>query len=767
MDTLAVAFLLVLTATGLGTGLAPSMTPWVQVTMLVHRSVGVALLIFVVVFHPVHLLTASQLGGRERRGLLWRIGTVACTLAIYATVYEVWGFDPETLATIPIVAVFLVALMWRSPPTQRRILELQFVVFAVIMDGIIDHLGRILIISLFLHAVWQIVRLLYQLVRKEPGATDPVSHATHYALMCMALFSFVIFEGTGPSGPNRAVYFRHGLHLATTFLFLAILGVHLVRMLARLRAQRTVAPLLHTYTLWISLASFVAVGATYGAAQVKWAAAKPDVRGAARFKPTAYSNLRGYQKTARGQPYDDVAHGCGGTRDCHDDVDAQHGISAHGRAFVDTKFQKQLKIFIGEKGRAAADYCLSCHAPLGVIEHPGDGSRGAVLDPLTTRDPTFTQGIGCIACHRAQPEKEEKKLGNASLTILPMWLDSEQYLGEDNPDASEVYWDMIALAVQLHSRKYHVPRDDWQYVCAACHVVDLPASLADDGQQRRVADQWSSFAKSPYGKAGLRCADCHQQWMSTYAFGNVTVAHNFLGSGTSLPYADVAADRTLRARSHGFLQGQGDVSLEAHTLDELPPCVADLRDGATPSGTALRVRGQSNAYAGTNGGTARRDILGLGLTVLAADTHSVQLRTVTTNACSGHSFPSGGGIKGYLTVSVFDASGIQIGQYGGLGPDGKPLDLPTNLGTRALNAQGEVVSDRRFWTAHKLLSRRVIAPGETLTDNVTIPLAGQRAPKRVEARWNYARPERLRALEDGPPSAAPPVEVIGRASLKL
>jgi hypothetical protein len=769
LDSIASAFLVWLVVNPLFTLLSPSLSPLVQAAMVGHQKTGFAFLVFLLFFHPLHILTAGGFTLKSGAAFLCRLGGVTAILAGYVAAFHLWGFDPESEAVYAVVAVFVAALLWKEDPSRKRVMEFVLVGLALVSDTQIDHLGRILIFCLFVYSLVQIAWLLILLVRRRPGDIDPVSHLMHYATLCMALFAFVIFEGTGPSGPYREVYFRHILHSATAVGFLALLGVHIVRKSRRMREEGRWRPLWNRPVFAVALGIFALGDVAHAVVLTRYATPIVDIADVAPFRPTVHANLQGYRKEGVAEEYRSDVHGCGGMRDCHDDLGAQHDISAHGRAFTDEKFQRQLRLFIGEKGRAAADYCLACHAPIGVIDHPGDGSRGPVVDPLTTTDPSFTAGVGCIACHRATPVRDPAGMGNASLTIAPIWLERQRYLGETVPDDRAIYENMLVVAIPLHVRQYRVPRQDWDSVCAACHLVDLPAGLADDGQGRRVADQYSSFAASPYARAGLTCAACHQQRMSTYENGNNTVAHNYLGSGTSLPYDDKAADGRLRGLSMAFLGGLGDTSLEALVPTDLPPCIDDVRDGVdrrVVDREGLRTRGESNPFAGTNGGVGRRDILGMQLAVLASDARSLDLRVQTTNACDGHAFPSGGGIKAYLAIDVRDQDGAILGSHGGLGADGRPLDLPTTLGTRSADVDGNPVSDRRFWKAHELLFRRVIEPGQTVQDDVRIEWTGPGTPRVVDARWGYLRPERLRDLEEGGATDLPPV-VVGRQRLVL
>lgn len=764
-DSILVAFLMWLTVNPLVTVLSPSISAWVQAAMLGHRATGLAFVCYLVFYLPVHLLFSGDFSLRSFGALVGRVRVPLAILASYLVVAALADLGPQS----PLMAVVVVAFAWglfrKETPIRRRVLELVMAAAAFITDAINDPLGRLLILMVLVHAVWQVLMLVWRSLRDKTRSGDSAGHLAHYATILMAMFGYVTVHGTGSMGPLRGPYVRHVAHIGTVVAFLGLLAGHFVQVIRRpshLHGPRTLVRW-RVVGLTMAVLALVELG---GAIDVhRYATAVVDTRAIKPRRVTPYTRLEGYDRPGAGPSFGAHPNSCNGFTDCHGEVSAQHDISAHGRAFVDQKFQKQLGIFIAEKGRPAADYCLTCHAPLGVIAHPGDGSRGAVVDPLTTQDPTFTAGVTCVVCHRATPRKQAAEVGTGSMAIRPLWLDPERFLGEDDasPDALSLHQlRMIATAVQLHAREYHIAKSDADYICAACHVVDLPASLADDGRARRVADQYTSFAHSPYARAGHTCASCHQPWMRTYKDGDITAAHNYPGSGTALPSLAPAEDATVRASSLAFLKGLGDIGIDVQRRDQLTPCLSDLQSGPYEDAIAgaLRQRGPANPFTGTAGGLRNRDILQVRVERVAAPSGTLALRVDTTNACDGHTFPSGGGVKGYLTIEVHDRQGRLVGTYGGLDRDGHPLDLPTNLGGRAADVAGKPIVDRRFWRAHTVTARRAIAPGQTLVDQVTIVLGAGLGPYTVDARWNYLRPEVLRDLEEGGGRHLPSV-VIG------
>jgi hypothetical protein len=459
---------------------------------------------------------------------------------------------------------------------------------------------------------------------------------------------------------------------------------------------------------------------------------------------------------------------------CHAEVTQQHEISAHGRAFTNDTFQFQLAQFIREKGREAADYCIACHAPLGVIAHPGGVGGVMQLDDMM-REPLFAAGITCVVCHRATPETDRERLGIASLTIRPLGLEDNRYVGEEDPGGDELHRRLIELDPELHRRTYHIDRQAADAVCAACHVVILPGNLSVDGQDHLVADHYLSFVDSPYGRAGLTCASCHQPRFENYRDSYSMVDHHYLGSGSSLPYRDASADERFRAVSMTFLHGLGDISLEASDSAALPACIGTLSATQASSAT-LRQRAPEERFDSLQATARRRDLLRVKIDSVESTGDAVVVQVSTTNECVGHIFPSGGGIKAYLEVLVFDDVGQIAGRYGGLNSDGEPVETATRLGVETVDSDGNPVRARRFWAAARVTYRKEILPGDTIHDEIRLPIAPGTHAARVEGTWYYLRPERLRNRERGIQRDIPPVaigsaewrpEATGRGSVQV
>lgn len=747
LDTVLVVLLGWSTLNPIVTALAPKMALWVQASMIAHRDVGVALLVCLALYYPLHVLAAHGFSWRNVTRVLRPVRGLLFLLLGYSIVEPAWELHP--LAAVALLIAALLVWEFRQPgrALRRRVFDAVglAVLSAMLANATRDGVIRIFIMVVALYTAARVGSLTAHVIRRRNDEVEPFGHFVLYLSFALFLFAAMMVGGTNAGKYGSSMPVMDDVHYVTGALFVTAVVVHATAARRRMLRRGPDRRFLHIPALFITLALLFGWEVRCVRAMQPYETPILTAGPIAPKPVSAYSALHGYYRQGHDHWFEPRLASCSMSR-CHPEPSAQHEISAHGRAMRSEEFKRQLSIFISEKGRAAADYCLGCHAPLGVVTWPGDGSRGRVVDPLTTEEPAFTMGVGCVVCHRAQPIEVAGRKGNAGLAVRPLWMEQERYLGEDTAEGLGIHRTLILAANRLHTRTYHIEKTSWDDVCAACHVVDLPENLSVDGHRRRTADQYTSFAKSPYARAGLTCAACHQQRMETHEIGYNTVAHAYPGSGTSLPYPDAAADSLQRMKSLEFLAGNGDADFVADQA-YLPPCIGDI--GSFDGRKTSLEKPPPGAAAELGRGNRRRDILSLHVDVIAQAPTSIDLQIKTSNACSGHTFPSGGGIKAFLEILVKDEQGRVVGRYGGLDADGRALPSPTNLGSQAADVDGNPLKDRRFWRAARLLSRRVIDPGETLSDRVQVPLAGGGAPRTLEARWYYLRPELLRALEHG------------------
>ncbi len=80
---------------------------------------------------------------------------------------------------------------------------------------------------------------------------------------------------------------------------------------------------------------------------------------------------------------------------CHTDAHAQWRQSAHGNAFREPFYQKNVKDLISQKGIEFTRHCESCHNPAALFS-------GALTKNSKVKRPFDEDGVSCIACHSIQ-----------------------------------------------------------------------------------------------------------------------------------------------------------------------------------------------------------------------------------------------------------------------------------------------------------------------------------------------------------------------------
>src|SRR6266581_617879 len=80
---------------------------------------------------------------------------------------------------------------------------------------------------------------------------------------------------------------------------------------------------------------------------------------------------------------------------CHTDAHAQWRQSAHGNAFREPFYQKNVKDLQTQKGLEYTRHCESCHNPAALFS-------GALTKNSHVKRPFDDDGVSCIACHSIQ-----------------------------------------------------------------------------------------------------------------------------------------------------------------------------------------------------------------------------------------------------------------------------------------------------------------------------------------------------------------------------
>ena len=191
---------------------------------------------------------------------------------------------------------------------------------------------------------------------------------------------------------------------------------------------------------------------------------------------------------------------------CHTDAHAQWRQSAHGNAFREPFYQKNVKDLQSQKGIEFTRHCESCHNPAALFS-------GALTKNSKVKRPFDDDGVSCISCHSIQAATGRGiggyVMGEPALLVKE---DGTRLL-------AGVTDQQILDDVPSHRRAMMRPLLKSAEFCAACHKSQVPRELNDYKFIRAFAVgdeyQMSSFSKeSPhpyYVRDKETCNSCHMK----------------------------------------------------------------------------------------------------------------------------------------------------------------------------------------------------------------------------------------------------------------
>ena len=150
--------------------------------------------------------------------------------------------------------------------------------------------------------------------------------------------------------------------------------------------------------------------------------------------------------------------------------------------------------------------CLTCHAPMGMVEARARG-RGYSVRDLST-DPIGLDGVSCIACHKIEDVNLGERAGM-----------SGHYVVADGPEVYGPYGNPFAGPMWRHTEflptySRHISR---ARLCATCHnlytpVFDDSLNVVGEYPEQVVYSEW---VVSEYAEAGQSCQYCHMEAIRT------------------------------------------------------------------------------------------------------------------------------------------------------------------------------------------------------------------------------------------------------------
>ena len=151
---------------------------------------------------------------------------------------------------------------------------------------------------------------------------------------------------------------------------------------------------------------------------------------------------------------------------CHTDAHAQWRQSAHGNAFREPFYQKNVKDLQSQKGIEFTRHCESCHNPAALFS-------GALTKSSKVKRPFDDDGVSCISCHSIQAATSQGiggyVMGEPALLVK-----------EDGTRLLAGITDQQILDdIPSHRRAMMRPLLKTADFCGACHKSQVPRELND------------------------------------------------------------------------------------------------------------------------------------------------------------------------------------------------------------------------------------------------------------------------------------------------
>ena len=425
-------------------------------------------------------------------------------------------------------------------------------------------------------------------------------------------------------------------------------------------------------------------------------------------KPFSPSNANSFDGNFIQASYFIPSSRCG---ECHTDVHTQWRQSAHGNAFREPFYQKNVKDIIKQKDIAYTRHCESCHNPAalftGVLtDHPAFKSR-----------PFDDDGVSCIACHSIQ-SVNLRGIGGYTMgqPALLQKADGTKIIEATNQD--------ILNNVPDHKRAMMRDLLKKPEFCAACHKSQVPKELNDYKFLRAfmVGDelQQSSFSKeSPhpyYVRNKETCNSCHMQRVPAPQFdvsaknGTIT-GHRWAASNTAIPAVYGYKDQLDAVAK--FLQDD-KMGVDIFAIH---------RQKGDSRKEKLIAPANHDDFKVDEGDTLTADV-------------------VVTNKNIGHGFPPElrDFYEAYIEFSVLDSTGKTLFKSGYIKPDGYLDEWAHTYKTYLVRNDGSINDLHFIWQTKTIAQNGVIPSGRSDVARYKFKIpAGVGGQIRLSAALKYRR----------------------------
>lgn len=369
---------------------------------------------------------------------------------------------------------------------------------------------------------------------------------------------------------------------------------------------------------------------------------------------------------------------------CHTDAHTQWRQSAHGNAFREPFYQKNVKDLQSQRGIEFTRHCESCHNPAALFS-------GALTKNSKVKRPFDEDGVSCISCHAIQSATSQGiggyVMGEPALLVR-----------EDGTRFLEGITDQQILDdIPSHRRAMMRPLLKTAEFCGACHKSQVPRELNDYKFLRAfaVADEYqmSSFSKeSPhpyYVRDKETCNSCHMKREAAPLFDvsakeGKLASHRWAAANTAIPFFYKWPEQLDAVTK--FLENDA-VGIDIFALRRKSP------------GT-----GSEEFIAPLNRSSFQ---------IAAGDRLSAEV--VITNKNIGHSFPPElrDFYEAYVEFVIKDDAGKTLYHSGFIKPNGYLDESAHNYKTYLVKADGSYNDKHHIWRTRTLAQNNMIQSGRS------------------------------------------------------
>src|SRR6266516_2575777 len=396
---------------------------------------------------------------------------------------------------------------------------------------------------------------------------------------------------------------------------------------------------------------------------------------------------------------------------CHTDAHAQWRQSAHGNAFREPFYQKNVKDLQNQKGIEFTRHCESCHNPAALF-------TGALTKGSRVKRPFDEDGVSCISCHSIQAATGRGiggyVMGEPALLVKE---DGTRLL-------AGVTDQQILDDIPSHRRAMMRPLLKTADFCGACHKSQVPRELNDYKFIRAfaVADEYqmSSFSKeSPhpyYVRDKETCNSCHMK-------------------REPAPLFDVSAKQGKLA-SHRWPAANTAIPVFYKWPEQLDAVTKFLENDAL--GVDIFALRRKSAGVGAEDFIA--PLNRSSFTIQPSD--RITAEVVVTNKNIGHSFPPElrDFYEAFVQFVVTDETGKTLYQSGFIKPNGYLDESAHNYKTYLVKTDGSYNDKHHIWRTRGIAQNNQIQSGRSdlVRYQFRVP-AEARGSLRITARLQYRR----------------------------